>query len=107
MHHGFNPILMLVYVDDIIITGPRVNSIHTLITKLQVEFPLKGHGPVHFFFGIEVSRTSNGLHLCGLAKYISDLLHHTNMQGAIPAKSPCSSSTQLSKFDGEQPRNHT
>jgi hypothetical protein len=100
MHHDFKPIFMLVYVDDIIITGPDINSIHTLITKLQVEFPLKDLGPLHFFLGIEVSRTTNGLHLCQ-AKYISDLLHRTNMQGAKPAKSPCSSGSQLSKSDGE------
>ena len=102
MHHGFKPIFILVYMDDIIITGPDVNSIHTLITKLQVEFPLKDLGPLHFFLGIEVSQTTNGLHLCQ-AKYISDLLHRTNMQGAKPAKSPCSFGLQLSKSDGEPP----
>lgn len=100
LHHGLIPIFILVYVDDIIITSPNANLIQSLVTKLQVEFPLKDLGPLHYFLGTEVSRTRNDLHL-SQAKYISNLLQRTNMQGAKPAKSPCSSGSQLSRYDGE------
>ena len=55
---------MLVYVDDIIIIGSHSLVIQTIITKLQHEFPLKDLEPLHFFLGIQASRTAAGLHLC-------------------------------------------
>jgi hypothetical protein len=97
--HGGIRLFMLIYVDDIILTGSHVTSIQSLISKLQSEFPLKDLGPLGFFLGIQATRTAAGLHLCQ-AKYISDLLHRTQMTGAKPSKSPCSSSIKLSKFDG-------
>lgn len=100
LHSGSVRIFLLIYVDDIIITGPGDALIRSLITKLQQEFPLKDLGPLHFFLGIQVSRTLAGLHLCQ-SKYITDLLHRTHMQDAKPSKSPCASGAKLSRFDGE------
>jgi hypothetical protein len=92
-------LFMLIYVDDIILTGSHATAIRSLISTLQQEFPLKDLGLLGFFLGIQATRTAAGLHLCQ-AKYISDLLHRVQMQGAKPSTSPCSSSTKLSKFDG-------
>jgi hypothetical protein len=91
---------MLVYVDDIIITGTHPNVISNIITKLQSEFPLKDLGPLSYFLGIQVTRDATGLHLCQ-TKYITELLHKTNMSGAKPSKSPCTSGSKLSRLDGE------
>jgi hypothetical protein len=41
---------LLVYVNDIILTGTYPTIISVLIAKLQSEFPLKDLGPLHFFF---------------------------------------------------------
>jgi hypothetical protein len=90
---------MLVYVDDIIITGTDAKLIQSIIAQLQQEFPVKDLGLLHFFLGIQVSRTDQGLHLCQ-AKYIFDLLHRANMQDAKPAKSPSPFGLKLSKYDG-------
>jgi hypothetical protein len=87
---GSIQIYMLVYVDDIIITGTHSSVISSLIVKLQCEFPVKDLGPLNFFLGIQVTRTSHGLHLCQ-SKYIFDLLCRTHMEHAKPARSPCSS----------------
>jgi hypothetical protein len=91
---------MLVYVDDILITGTHPSVISSIITQLQVEFPLKDLGSLHYFLGIQVTRDSVGLHICQ-NKYITDLLHKTHMDGSKPSKSPCSLGTKLSKHDGE------
>jgi hypothetical protein len=56
--------------------------------------------PLSFFLGIEAHRTSNSLHLCQ-TKYIADLLHRTRMISSKVARSPCSSTSKLFKFDGE------
>lgn len=91
---------MLVYVDDIIITGTTPSVISSLIVKMQCEFPVKDLGPLNFFLGIQVTRNSHGLHLCQ-TKYIFDLLCRTHMEGAKPARSPCPFGSKLSKLDGE------
>jgi hypothetical protein len=98
--HGSIQIYMLVYVDDIIITGTHPTVISNIITKLQSEFPLKDLGPLSYFLGIQVTRDATGLHLCQ-TKYITELLHKTNMSGAKPSKSPCTSGSKLSRLDGE------
>ena len=98
--HGSIQIYMLVYVDDIIITGTHPNVISNIITKLQSEFPLKDLGPLSYFLGIQVTRDASGLHICQ-TKYITELLHKTNMSGAKPFKSPCTSGSKLSRLDGE------
>jgi hypothetical protein len=86
-------------VDDIIITGTHGAIITSLITHLQLKFPVKDLGSLNFFLGIEAHRSSDSLHL-SQAKYIAYLLHRTRMLGAKPAASPCSSGSKLSKFDG-------
>jgi hypothetical protein len=100
LHSGSTHIFMLVYVDDIILTGTDDKLLHSIIAQLQQEFPLKDLGSLHFFLGIHVTRTDQGLHLCQ-AKYIADLLHRTHMQDVKPSKSPSSSGLKLSKYDGD------
>lgn len=92
---------MLIYVDDIIVTGTHFNVISAQIFHLQQEFPLKDLGFLSFFLGIQVTRTSQELHL-SQSKYIADLLSRVHMDGAKPAKSPCGSGVKFSQFDGEQ-----
>jgi hypothetical protein len=92
-------IYLLIYVDDIIVTGTHSAVITSLISQLQTKFPVKDLGPLNFFLGIEAHWTSDSLHL-NQGKYITNLLHHTRMLGAKPAASPCSSGSKLFKFDG-------
>jgi hypothetical protein len=97
---GSIQIFMLIYVDDIIITGTHPDMIHNLIQLMKKEFPIKDLGSLSFFLGIQVTRDSAGLHLCQ-SKYITDILSRTQMSGAKPAKSPCPSGSKLSRLDGE------
>lgn len=76
-------IYMLVYVNDIILTGNNNEAIASVISTLAGWFSLKDEGDIHYFLGIEVTRTNKGLHLMQ-RKYILDLLTKTNMLGAKP-----------------------
>uniref|UniRef100_A0A803NT98 Reverse transcriptase Ty1/copia-type domain-containing protein n=1 Tax=Cannabis sativa TaxID=3483 RepID=A0A803NT98_CANSA len=55
--------IVLVYVDDILITGSDANAITQLIQALDKKFSLKDLGELQYFLGIEVRYTSQGMHL--------------------------------------------
>uniref|UniRef100_A0A2N9F1U5 Reverse transcriptase Ty1/copia-type domain-containing protein n=1 Tax=Fagus sylvatica TaxID=28930 RepID=A0A2N9F1U5_FAGSY len=99
--HSSGPdlILFLIYVDDIIITGPNSVSITYLINTLQGDFALKDLGPLHFFLGVEAHKVDSGMYL-SQRRYITDLLHKTNLHEAKPVSSPMASSTVLSQYTG-------
>jgi hypothetical protein len=69
-------------------------------------FPIKDIGLLNFFLGVEVQRSSAGLHL-SQQQYIADILTQTNMQLAKPISSPMSAASLLSKFDGTSMSNPT
>jgi hypothetical protein len=96
---GSIQIYMLVYVDEILLTGTHPSVISAIIMKLQSEFPLKDLDSLHYFLGIQVTRTATGIHVCQ-TKYITELLHKTNMHESKHSKSPCTSRSKLSKYDG-------
>ena len=97
--HG-QTLIVLVYVDDIIVTGSSIELIHSLITSLQQHFALKDLGKLHYFLGIEVNRSSKGLHL-SQPKYLKEVLTRANMHNANPLPSPMVPNTSLSRFDGD------
>ena len=70
---GTDLLLVLIYVDDIIITGNNSRSVTRLIQELGREFSLKIFSPLHYFSGMEYHRTPSGLFL-SQQKYICDLL---------------------------------
>jgi hypothetical protein len=51
-------IYMLVYVDDIVIASSTPATADQLLRQLQLSFPVKDLGPLHYFLGIEVTRNS-------------------------------------------------
>ena len=54
---------MLVYVDDIIITGSNSLAISQLITAFGREFAVKDLGDLNYFLGVEAHRDGIGLFL--------------------------------------------
>jgi Reverse transcriptase (RNA-dependent DNA polymerase) len=56
-------IIILMYVDDIIITGSHSAMADHFIVALQSKFPIKDLRDLSFFLDIEVQKISNGLHL--------------------------------------------
>ena len=54
---------LLVYVDDIILVSSSDAAADRLVSALSEEFDIKDLGALHFFLGLEVSRSSAGLTL--------------------------------------------
>ncbi|KAL3634153.1 hypothetical protein CASFOL_021207 [Castilleja foliolosa] len=90
---------MLIYVDDMLITGNDENSVHRIIEGLKMQFALKDLGEIHHFLGVEVIKTTQGLHL-GQKEYIKKLLQKANMLEANKSPTPMISTPQLSKYSG-------
>lgn len=97
---GSNLILLLVYVDDILVTGTNPSLIGKLVADLNTMFALKDLGSLHYFLGIEAYRDSTGLYL-SQSKYIGDLLQKVNMAGAKPYTTPAAPGRTMSKHDAE------
>ncbi|KAM1069966.1 hypothetical protein ACFX15_001756 [Malus domestica] len=87
---GPTPVMVLVYVDDILVTGPDSSLCTLFIQNLSAIFPVKDLGPLHYFLGLEIQRSSTGLFL-HQTKYLLDLLGKTNMTGAKPCCTPLGS----------------
>lgn len=92
-------IYILVYVDDILISGSSTTEVQQLITQLNATFSLKELGELNYFLGIEVLQNSTGFHL-SQAKYISDLLKRVNMDQANALSTPMVSNLSLSSKQG-------
>ena len=56
-------ILLIVYVDDIIITGDDKQGINDLKRCLQNPFRTKDLGKLRYFLGIKVARSKEGISL--------------------------------------------
>ena len=65
--------ILLVYVDDILITRGDVKEIRKLTEALSRQFEMKQLGPLKYFLGIEVAHSKAGISL-NKHKYTLDLL---------------------------------
>jgi hypothetical protein len=88
---GTNIFYLLVYVDDILLTGSNSAMLHHLIQLLSSEFKLRDLGDVHYFLGIEVQSTVMSLML-RQHKYILDILTRAGMTSCKPVDTLVSSS---------------
>ena len=66
-------LILLIYVDDILITGNDQDQISNLIRQLGNLFSMKDLGKLHYFLGIEVTYDGDCMHLTQ-SKYALDLL---------------------------------
>ena len=64
---------LLVYVDNIIVTGNDEREKHDVKQRLAKEFEIKGQGKLKYFLGIEVAYSTQGIFI-SQQKYVTDLL---------------------------------
>ena len=79
--------ILLVYVDDIVITGDDIDSIALLKEQLVKEFEVKELGRLKYFLGIEVAHSKSGIFI-SQQKYVVDLLTAAGKLGCKPASTP-------------------
>ncbi|CAL2249145.1 unnamed protein product [Prunus armeniaca] len=81
-------IVLLLYVDDIILTGSNSHVIQEVITYLGSVFDLKDLGPLTFFLGLQISYKSNGDLFISQQKYAKDLLVKAGMESCRSCPAP-------------------
>ena len=85
---------LVVYVDDIVLTGDDMGDIHELKTYMAKEFEIKDLGNLKFFLGIEVARSNQGIFI-SQRKYVLDLLQETGMLGSKACDTPIEANQKL------------
>ncbi|RVX16304.1 Retrovirus-related Pol polyprotein from transposon RE1 [Vitis vinifera] len=98
-------ILLVVYVDDIVITGNDHAGIYDLKAFMHSKFHTKDLGELKYFLGIEVSRSKKGMFL-SQRKYVLDLLEEIGKIEAKPCTTPMVPNVQLMPDDGDPFYNH-
>jgi hypothetical protein len=86
--------ILIVYVDDIIMTGDDIGEISDLKRRLEAEFDIKDLGKLKYFLGMEFARSKEGIFL-NQRKYILDLLTETGMTGCKAAETPMDPNVKL------------
>ena len=71
-------ILLLLYVDDMIITGDHLNGIQELKNFFSHQFEMKDLGHLSYFLDLEITHSTDGLYITQ-AKYDSDLLSRAEL----------------------------
>ena len=92
-------IYLLVYVDDIIITGNNSSVVQNFMSLLFARFSLKDLGPLTYFLGVEVLSHPLDL-ILSHQRYIADLLARAAMTDTRPISTPLSTSPTLSLQSG-------
>ncbi|CAM8948608.1 unnamed protein product [Rhodiola kirilowii] len=90
---------LIIYVDDMVITGDDTDEIERLQKQLASEFEMKDLGELKYFLGIEVARGREGIYLCQ-RKYVLDLLTETGLLDCKPVDTPIEQNHYLAEsFD--------
>ncbi|RVW87999.1 Retrovirus-related Pol polyprotein from transposon RE2 [Vitis vinifera] len=93
-------IYLVVYVDDIVITGSDQDGIQKLKQHLFTHFQTKDLGKLKYFLGIEIAQSSSGVVL-SQRKYALDILEETGMLDYKPVDTPMDPNVKLVPGQGE------
>ncbi|KAL0561798.1 hypothetical protein IC582_002241 [Cucumis melo] len=98
--NGDSITIILVYVDDIIISGNNNQKLKEVKEMLKRKFDIKDLGKLSYFLGIEIAHSTKGLFL-SQRKYTLDLLKETGKLGTKPATTPMETNIKLNTEDGK------
>jgi hypothetical protein len=88
--------ILVLYVDDLLITGSDQNHILSLKMDLSKEFEMKDLGLMKKFLGIQVAQTTNGI-LLHQTNYANTIIKKYSHKTSYPTHIPLAPSIQLRK----------
>ncbi len=96
--HGI--VVIVIYVDDLIITGDSDADISDLKKLLKQKFEMKDLGELRYFLGIEVIHSPKGIWLLQ-RQYALNKLSEYGMTGCKPISIPLEQNVKLSADEGD------
>ena len=86
--------ILIVYVDDMILTGDDIDELERLEKKVAKDFEIKDLGTLKYFLGMEFPRSKEGIFV-NQRKYVLDMLGETGLLGCKVAKTPIKPNLKL------------
>lgn len=99
-HDSSSTLAILIYMDDLIVTGSSPFIVSEFMTRLCSTFDSRQLGDLGYFLGIETTRTDLLLHL-SQTRYAAELLRRFNMDSCKPCSTPIAPQTRLSLHSGD------
>ncbi|XP_070014235.1 uncharacterized mitochondrial protein AtMg00810-like [Nicotiana sylvestris] len=98
-------VIILVYVDDLLITGSNISLVEEAKHTLHNNFKVKDLGELRYFLGIEVMRSDQGI-LLNQRKYALELISSTGLAAAKPASTPIELNQKLTTTEYDKHVGH-
>ncbi|XP_017980980.1 PREDICTED: uncharacterized mitochondrial protein AtMg00810-like [Theobroma cacao] len=97
--NGFVNLLVSLYVDDLLVTGPDSYVVDDFKMKMKQEFQMTDLGEMTFFLGMEIVQKPD--YICiHQTKYARELLQRFNMEACKSVDTPLTSNNKFCKNDG-------
>lgn len=93
-------VAILIYVDDLLITGNCEKEINTLKALLSQRFKMKDLGVLRYFLGLEIEHSSKGIFI-SQKKYTLDMLTEYGMTKSRPLQQPMDTHIKLTPTLGD------
>ncbi|KAF3671409.1 putative ras-related protein RABA4d-like [Capsicum annuum] len=91
-------VIVLVYVDDLLVTGSNMELIIRTKNNLKLKFKMKDLGDLNFFFGIEFARSKDRI-VMSQRKYALELISEMGLSGDKLDQTPLDPSTRLTSIE--------
>ena len=91
--------IIILYVDDLIITRNNEDHIKQIKGELQAGFRMTDLGTLHYYLEVEVTQCPHNIFL-SQTKYATDLLKKFGMEECKPSLTCTDQNLKLSKFEG-------
>ena len=98
-HTTSDTTLILVYVDDILVTASKSDLLSQVISFLHTAFAILDPGKPSFFLRLQVQYIGDDMHL-SQSEYIQDFLKRTHLEDSKPTPTPSCSGWSISQTDG-------
>ncbi|PKU74273.1 Retrovirus-related Pol polyprotein from transposon TNT 1-94 [Dendrobium catenatum] len=99
-HEGITHIYLLVYVDDILLTGNNVQAMTELVAKLKEKFTMKQLGAANHFLGIKIDHFHDKYFL-SQTSYAKSIIQMAGLPKCNPVANP--SITKITALKSEDP----
>ena len=91
---------LLLYVDDIVLTGSSKTLVSGIISQLKKEFPITDMGRLNYFLGIKVEYNKSGI-LLSQKQYATEIIARAGMSDCKPVSTPVDVNSKLAADAGD------